>query len=55
MIFTNDDLKQLKEEIEADVDMHAALATVVPATSMAIDDDDEGNSFHFILPFLATR
>lgn len=42
----------IQEDIEADVDMHPALASVVPATSMEIDDD-EGNPFHLILPFWA--
>lgn len=45
----------IQEDIEADVDMHPALASVVPTTSMEIDDDDEGNGFHLDLPFWACR
>ena len=43
----------VEEAIEADVDMHAELATVVPATSMEIDDDDDG--IHLISSYLSGR
>jgi len=42
----------VEEEIEADVDVHPALATVVPATSMQIDDEDDDEGICFIFSSL---